>query len=119
MNVTTPSFRESSAVLSVLESSTRILISTMSESSRTVLSKVSSALYAGITTAIRFPFITIPTPANPNASSISRDSRARASTTLPQDLAEVDGHGFQIKGSGHRQCTPEEKKLRAKALPLD
>jgi hypothetical protein len=44
-------------VLSLLESSTRILTSTMPGSARTVFSRVFSALYAGITTAMRFPSI--------------------------------------------------------------
>ena len=46
-------------MLSLLESSTRILMSTMPGSARTVFSRVFSALYAGMTTAMRFPSIMV------------------------------------------------------------
>ncbi len=48
-------FRATSMVSSLLLSSTRIRMSTKSGSSLTVFSSVLAALYAGMTTAMRFP----------------------------------------------------------------
>jgi hypothetical protein len=58
----TPSCLESAAVWSLLESSTKMRMSTTSGRARTVCSSVLSALKAGMTTAIRFPLIMKRTP---------------------------------------------------------
>src|ERR1039458_4788832 len=124
MNVSTPSWRESRAVWSLLESSTRILMSTTSDSSRTVCSSVFSALYAGITTATRFPLIMIPTPEisvlshpGPVADSVLLDHGRYFCNRVRHDccrrcirLHQPDGallvvvHQLQIIGCVHLSC---------------